>query len=167
MDLLTFGKAVMELVRIIRAAWWDDNQGRFSDVAFKRSSEPYAGSPDGHGGISVFDAACAIGDDEPPKSICAHIAQWYGHRYPAPVLYWRFRLEDVEPAVDPAAVVAVPSDSGDGCHRNIHSLSRNGAKREFYRLAQPETLRICDDGDHPFTVDRVRSLNGLTEAAGG
>lgn len=153
----------MELVRIIRAGWWDDNQGRFTDLAFKRSSTAGPSSPDGYGGISVFDANCALGDDlGAPRSICGHIARFYGHFATEPLVYWRFELEDLAQGANPH-LAHVPSDSGDECHRDIHGLSRNEATKAFYRLASPpeDHLRICDGGDQPFTVERIREIKSV------
>ena len=104
----------------------------------------------GYGGISVLDARCV--EDDGRGSVCGHIVRWYGDGFPEPVAHWRFRLEDLQPPLDDRCLVAVPSASGDVCHRNLHCRSLNQAKNEFLRLigVWPESIRICDSGDREF-----------------
>lgn len=167
----------MVLVRIISADWWDDKRGRFSDVAFKRSgaASSYAESPDGYGGISVFDVECAVGDPEDGITTCGHIAHFYGEFYSEPVLYWLFEFDDLAPP-DPnpnkfpdPILVAVPSETGDECHRNIHQLTPGRSDKLFVTLVNPpeETLRICDGADVPFSLERIQEIKQRLLAAEG
>ena len=72
-------------------------------------------------------------------------------------MYWRFEFDDLEPA---SSLVAAPSATGDECHRNIHGLSRKKATQEFYRLLSEDDLRICDEGDGAFSVEKVLEIRG-------
>jgi hypothetical protein len=95
--------------------------------------------------------------------VCEHIARYYAHVAAEPCAFWTFDIEELRPAnpipdAQSPQAYAVPSDTGDDCHRNIHHLSDNQADKIRRRWTEA-SLRICVGGkSEPFTVDRVIAL---------
>src|SRR3954447_14090549 len=80
----------MEVTRILDLRNFDRYARRFRDVVYKNSSRRGdEDTPDGRGGFSVIDTACActpVTDD----CICAHIHQFYDRVGPEPCAFWTF-----------------------------------------------------------------------------
>ena len=108
----------MQYTRLLHPLWWSDRDQRFSDISFKPSSEKFGG------GISVVEVPCA---EASTGTVCAHLHRYYSERFNIPILFWRF-----DGAVFPDHTLeAVPGPKGDPCHRNIHNVTSNKAKKHF------------------------------------
>ena len=155
----------MEVIRIFNLRYFDRTKRRFRDVVYRNSARPAdpASTPDGRGGFSVFEAACACGDLN-GDCICHQIAKFYNAVASDPCAYWPFDTSIFDPPNPnpdklPAPVlIPVPSETGDDCHRNLHNVSDN--RFDKYRKIQTEQdLRICLNGrNEPFTADRAIEL---------
>jgi hypothetical protein len=86
-------------------------------------------------------------------------------------VFWTFDdsiLHPPNPNPDKVAapvIVAVPSDSGDDCHRNIHHVSANRAKKLFDEHAAPfeQRLVVCMNGiTSPFDWIMLETLCAQT-----
>ena len=119
-----------QLIRTLNRAHFDVNRNCFVDFAFKPSSTDRA--------ISVFDAACAIGDS---GNICAHIKRFYADVSSDPPIFWFFESSDLPNGQ--TKIVESKSTTGDTCHRNITGLSAGRAKK-YFKKVQSEKL-FSDD----------------------
>ena len=132
----------MELVLLLHISHYDERLGRFRSECFERSGDGT--------GISVIDAECSI---ETTGSICAHARAFYGKIAWQPPIFWRF-----DEAILPAGswLDAVPSDTGDMCHRNIEGLS-NGRAKKFFKRQENPIFYICDDDQfRPLTANDIQ-----------
>src|SRR5450756_66573 len=109
----------MEVIRILDLRQFDRKSRRFRDLVYRNSSKRgTADTPDGKGGFSVFDAACACVDVGDLNCICEHISRFYSAVGPKPCSYWRFDTSIFDPPTpNPQRIpipelVAVPSDTG-------------------------------------------------------
>lgn len=80
-----------------------------------------------------------------------------------PAAYLRFDPVAAFPSSDTAQPVLVsdPSESGDGCHRNLHNVSDNRLDklRKDPRYEAQMVLCTPDGGCEPFTRDRAVELH--------
>src|SRR5687768_16470510 len=94
----------MELTRIFNLRHFDTTARRFRDVVLRHSQKPSepADTPDGRGGISVFEFTCACPDAVAvPNCPCEHITKYYGDVAQEPCAYWNFNsalLEKLAPS---------------------------------------------------------------------
>lgn len=159
----------MEVTRLLSLVQYDRTRKRFRDFVYKNSAkvaDPDS-TPDGRGGFSVIELACACDDLADNDCICAHIAQFYGQVAPEPCAYWKFDTAIFGiPNPNPnrykqAVIVNEPSDSGDECHRNIHCVTDGRLKNEFQKAeAVPQDqMYLCVDGvREDFTSERAIEL---------
>ena len=157
----------MEVIRVLNLRNFDRTSRRFRDVVFRNTSKPPepVTTPDGRGGFSVFDAACACVNTGDSNCICRHISRFYGDVGPEPCAYWRFDTNIFNPPIpnpnriQPPELIPSPSASGDECHRNLHQVSDNRLERTFREPGIEAMLGICAYGtSEPFTVDRAIEL---------
>ena len=155
----------MELTRIFNLLQYDRQRRRFRDLALRHSANPAdpLTTPDGHGGISVFETACACptldGD-----CICGHIARYYPDVASDPCAYWTFELDalpqrlNVSPDAPRPVVVEVAGDP-DECHRNLHHMSDGQADKLRRRINHEVEVRLSVNGrSEAFTEERVIAL---------
>ena len=155
----------MEVVRILNLRHFDRTARRFRDIVCKNASksDPTAVTPDGRGGFSVFDPACACVDQgQNPNCVCSHISKFYDQVAGEPCAYWRFDHEMFNPPIQNPknipVLVHVPSHTGDDCHANLHNVSDDRLKNARKHQTE-QTLRICVGGvSEPFTADRAIEL---------
>ena len=157
----------MEVIRIFDLRQFDRTSRRFRDVVYRNSAKPPdpSSTPDGRGGFSVFEVACACpGQGVDSDCICCYIARFYPAIAPEPCVYWAFNISIFNPPnpnpnhLPSPVLVSAPSDTGDPCHRNMHNVSDN--RFDKYRRTQTEQdLRICANGrSEPFTANRAIEL---------
>ena len=154
----------MEVVRVLNLRQYDRTARRFRDLLFKNSSKQ-ANTPDGKGGFSVFEVACACGNaGSLGNCVCGHISKFYSDIATEPCAYIIFDTNVFElPAQNPGKlpqpqIIPLISKTGDDCHRNLHCVSDN----KLDKLRQGKlgaTMRICMNGQsEPFTEDRAIEL---------
>ena len=83
----------MEVIRILNLRHFDRNVRRFRDIVCKNASksDPSVVTPDGRGGFSVFDPACAcVNQAQNPNCVCNHISRFYDRVAGEPCAYWIF-----------------------------------------------------------------------------
>jgi len=156
----------MEVVRVLDLRQYDRTVRRFRDSLFKNSSKQ-ANTPDGKGGFSVFEVACACGDAGNlgnPNCICGHISRFYPATGPEPCAYIIFDTNLFDhPAPNPKKlpqpqIIPAVSNTGDDCHRNVHCVSDNRLNK-LRKGPQGTTMRLCMNGQsEPFTEDRAIEL---------
>jgi hypothetical protein len=161
----------MEVVRIFDLRQFDRTVRRFRDLVYKNSKRKPDDppTPDGRGGFSVFEAACACpGDGLESSCFCDHIAKFYATIGPEPCVYWAFDIKLFDPPnpnpqkLQAAVLLEVPSDTGDVCHRNMHHVG-DGRLDRIRKHQKEEDLRICVNGkSEPFTIARATELYDLT-----
>jgi len=132
-------KKMEEFVRILHAYDYSYEQKRFKSTAFQNSKDG--------GGISIFDPDCALGRSD---SICRHITKFYSAISDDPPVFWRRSIQEIP---DGSELRAIPSDTGDDCHFDIHGLSNNKSGK-FFKRNQVDSIYICEDGiPVPLTED--------------
>jgi hypothetical protein len=160
----------MEVTRILDLLHFSGVRGRFIDLAFKNSS-PVDGeqTPDGLGGISVFETPCAC-PDRRCECICRHIARFYGQLVDDPYAFWSFDTELLRPpdpnptGIPDPVLLQKTTESGDDCHQNIHRVDPKRADK--VRKAIPlSQVKLCINGAcEDFTATRAIDLQALRKA---
>jgi len=154
----------MELTRIFNLRQFDPKRQRFRDLALRHSTKPADPSttPDGRGGISVFETACACQNLDGGDCVCHHIARFYSKVATEPCAYWTFELAtlpqrlNLPPGGQVPVVVPVVGDP-DECHRNLHHISDDQADK--LRRKINNEIHLCVGGhSEPFTVERATAL---------
>ena len=159
----------MEVTRILDLIHFSGVRGRFIDLAFKNSSRvENEQTPDGLGGISVFETTCACPDRD-GSCVCRHIARFYGSLVDDPYAFWTFDTAILQPPTGPDAVptpalVKKASASGDDCHYNIHHVTPKRA--DAIRKAIPMgDVRLCINGaSEGFSPARATELQALRKS---
>src|SRR5262245_4866247 len=105
----------MAVVRILGVDLFDFQSNRFKSTAFE---------PDRRNGntISVVDEPCGIRET---GTICDHLRVWYPTNTQGLHVLWKFELGDMGDGCD---LLAVPSESGDECHRDLAGLTKARAR---------------------------------------
>jgi hypothetical protein len=161
----------MEVTRILDLTHFSGIRGRFIDLAFKNSSrlDTDSPTPDGLGGISVFETLCACPDGA-CACICKHIATYYGTLVDDPCAFWTFDLSLLDPpnpnpkGFKAPDVISTQSPTGDDCHRNIHNVEPKRADgiRKNIPLGN---VTLCINGTcEQFTLERAVELQELRKA---
>src|SRR5271157_6284194 len=104
----------MQYIRFISRKHWDRNRRRFTSLAFKPSTT--------NRGISVVEHECLSALS---YSVCAHIRRFYAAVAGEPPIFWQFSFEILPETVH---IEITPSNTGDGCHRDLMGLSDDQAK---------------------------------------
>lgn len=132
----------MQYARVIHPSQISAEDGRPSDLAFKKSSDS--------SGISCFNLECAISES---GSICQHITIYYGEPIGGdPIIYW---IIPDSPVLNGCDWVPEISKSGDACHYNLVNLSRNAAQK-FVRSQPIDAFTICDGtGSRPLQLSDI------------
>ena len=148
----------MDVVRLLNLLQYDEGKQRFRDVVHRNSSKA-VGTPDGKGGLSVVDLCCAA---DHSGSLCSHIERYYSEVAGVPCGLWLFDPAAFEPKgsapkhIKSPVLLPKPSDTGDGCHRNLHNVSDNRLEKAFKREQAMGRLKLCWDGDLvEFTHERA------------
>lgn len=80
-----------------------------------------------------------------------------------PAAFLRFDPMATFPSTDkaPPVLVSNPSESGDGCHRNLHNVSDNRLEKLRKDPAFEAQMFLCtpDGGCEPFSRDRAIELH--------
>ena len=137
----------MAFVRVAHPKDFDVNRSRFSDTLFKQSTG---------GGMSVFDADCAIAQS---GTICEHCRAYYGDLTGDPPIFCI--IEDSEL---PPGTVRTPSlsSTGDECHFELIAPSKNMMKNQFKAKRSIENFFICDpSGKRVLQIDDFPAATAL------
>jgi hypothetical protein len=127
----------MGYVRLVHPKHWESNRGRFSDLAYKKSTD---------GGLSVFDVECAEQDS---GLICEHIRRYYENVGGDPAIFVVLEPADLPPA---AKVARTPSKSpveiaagatNDECHHEVDGVGDKALKKALMKVSL-DRFRICD-----------------------
>lgn len=127
----------MGYVRLVHPKHWESNRSRFSDLAYKKSSD---------GGLSVFDVECAERDG---GLICAHIARYYPNVGGDPAIFVIIESGELPegatvaqtPSATPEQVAAGLED--DECHHEVDGVGNGALKRALMQIPL-ERYMICD-----------------------
>jgi hypothetical protein len=158
----------MVVTRVLNLRQYDRRSRRFRDLVYKNSSpEPGQPAPDGRGGLSVVETACACGALN-GRCICEHIARYYAHVAPEPFAFWTFDTDDFLPPtpnpnkISPPVILPTPSDTGDACHRNVHFISDNRLEKAFRKAEAEFEFSVCVGGNvEAYTPDRAIELHQI------
>lgn len=136
----------MPLINLIHIADYDRTRGRFRSEAFEPSSAEHGG------GISVFDAECAMVRS---GSICAHARKYYPTVANEPPIFWQFDF-----SILPAGVTIdkTPSNTGDECHRDLKNVGKKPARRVFIEQPLTDFLICTKEGIRNLTQEDVVRL---------
>jgi hypothetical protein len=153
----------MEVIRILDLRLYERILGRFRDTAYGNSSKPPAvTTPDGRGGFSVVDPACACPQLGLSDCLCEHIAKFYPDLAPQPCGFVLFDFEEAfppPPGKDKALFVPSVSSTGDKCHGNVHHVSDDRLKKRLRKPDYQSKTYLCASGKvEPYTHERAVAL---------
>ncbi len=120
----------MEYIRLVHPKNFDFNRGRFSDLAFKRSSD---------GGMSIIDRICAEGVSG--GLICHHIRVFYPAISGEPPIFYILQDNELPSGFTLRETL---SDTGDKCHREVDDVSDNQLYKAFKNKREPHMFFTCD-----------------------
>ncbi len=154
----------MEVIRILDLRLYERGAGRFRDTAYGNSSKsPDVITPDGKGGFSVVDSACACSGVSISDCTCGHIARFYPALAPQPCGFVAFDFENAFPPPSPKhekpVYVPSPSTTGDDCHGNVHHISDDRLKKKLRTPEYMAKTHLCVGGKvEPYTHARAIDL---------
>ena len=119
------------------------------------------------GSLSLVDCECVLASG---TALCDHARIFYlqTNTVSEPPIYWKFDAKLLPPC---ERIEAVPTKSGDLCHRNVHGIA-NKTLKSFFKYSDPvsKTVRdlseftICtENGSRPLSLSDIPPKEIKTE----